>query len=224
MGVSGQHHAPAARFTPGTHCAGGWVGSRDGLEAKARGKKSSVSVGDRTPVVQSAVRHKIDWATSAPKHLWNVGHFLRDYTAQHPTRQSSSEPSVKTTNIYSRDWPSEETCELKGPLERLSVKGNNRGLVPPSDETRELNDFFERLSVKGNNQGFVPPNDETRELNDSFERLSVKGNNRGLVRPSDETRELNNSFERLCERLFYWSDLDELPRDSELVGPIITAQ
>jgi hypothetical protein len=42
MGVSGQRHAPAALYprekTPGTHCTGGWVGRRAGLDAEARGK------------------------------------------------------------------------------------------------------------------------------------------------------------------------------------------
>jgi hypothetical protein len=42
MGVSGQHHAPAAlcprERTPGTHCTGGWVGLRVGLVTEVRGK------------------------------------------------------------------------------------------------------------------------------------------------------------------------------------------
>jgi hypothetical protein len=38
MGVSGQRHAPAAHFTPGTHWIGGWVGLRAGLDAGARRK------------------------------------------------------------------------------------------------------------------------------------------------------------------------------------------
>jgi hypothetical protein len=50
MGVSGQHHAPAAltpgEKTPGTHCAGGWVGPRAGLDAEARGKISAVSTSE----------------------------------------------------------------------------------------------------------------------------------------------------------------------------------
>jgi hypothetical protein len=42
MVVSRQHHAPA-RFTPGertpgTHCTGGWVDPRAGLDVKASGK------------------------------------------------------------------------------------------------------------------------------------------------------------------------------------------
>jgi hypothetical protein len=39
MGVSGQRQAPAAFFPgeriPGTHCTGGWVGPRAGLETEA---------------------------------------------------------------------------------------------------------------------------------------------------------------------------------------------
>jgi hypothetical protein len=58
MGVSGQHHASAALFPRGNdpRYPGGWVGPRDGLEAEARGKILA-SVGDRTSVVQSVVRH-----------------------------------------------------------------------------------------------------------------------------------------------------------------------
>jgi hypothetical protein len=42
MRVSGQRHALAALYslerTPGTHCTGGWVGPRAGLDTKAKGK------------------------------------------------------------------------------------------------------------------------------------------------------------------------------------------
>jgi hypothetical protein len=42
MGVGGQHHAPSALYprgkSPGTHCTGGWVGPRAGLNSKARRK------------------------------------------------------------------------------------------------------------------------------------------------------------------------------------------
>jgi hypothetical protein len=41
MGVSGQRHAPAVLYagerTPGTHCIGGGVGLRAGLDTEARG-------------------------------------------------------------------------------------------------------------------------------------------------------------------------------------------
>jgi hypothetical protein len=44
---------------PGTHCTGGWVGLRAGLDTEAIGKIFT-SGGDRTPVVQSVVRHYTD--------------------------------------------------------------------------------------------------------------------------------------------------------------------
>ena len=58
-GVSGQQHAPAAlypRERPGTHCTGGWVGPRAGLN----GRKNLVPTGIRSrtfqPVTQSLYR------------------------------------------------------------------------------------------------------------------------------------------------------------------------
>jgi hypothetical protein len=91
MGMSGQHHAPAALYpgerTPGTH----WTGWTQRLE-----EKSSASVGDWTPVIQSIVRHYTDWATSAhlfmcsDKHYRNFKHisflvpdrsYLREWAA-----------------------------------------------------------------------------------------------------------------------------------------------
>jgi hypothetical protein len=45
---------PPGERALGTHCIGGWVGPRACLE------KSSASVGDRTPAVQSVVRHYTD--------------------------------------------------------------------------------------------------------------------------------------------------------------------
>jgi hypothetical protein len=94
MGVSGQRHA--WRKDPCTHCTGGWVGPRAGVDRGAVGKilsplpgieprspgrpacsqtlywlsypgshKFFASVGDRTHVVQSVVRHYSDWATPA---------------------------------------------------------------------------------------------------------------------------------------------------------------
>jgi hypothetical protein len=61
MGVSGQHHTPAALYpqerTRSVNCTGGWVGPRAGLDTEAR---AFASVGDRTPVVQYVVRHYTD--------------------------------------------------------------------------------------------------------------------------------------------------------------------
>jgi hypothetical protein len=64
MGVSAQHHAPAAllppgKGPPGTHWTGGWVGPRASLDTEARGKivcPRRESNPDR-PVVQPVVRH-----------------------------------------------------------------------------------------------------------------------------------------------------------------------
>jgi hypothetical protein len=66
MGDSGQFHVLAALYPwgkdPGTHWIGGWVGPRAGMDAEARRKILSPAR-DRTPVVQSAVRHYTGWAT-----------------------------------------------------------------------------------------------------------------------------------------------------------------
>jgi hypothetical protein len=56
MGVSGQRHALAAlcdgERTPGTHCTGGWVGLRAGLDTEIKGKILCPS-GDRTSIARS---------------------------------------------------------------------------------------------------------------------------------------------------------------------------
>jgi hypothetical protein len=77
MGVSGQRHAPAAlrpgERTPGTHCTGGGVGLRAGLDTDVRGKILCPCRGSNPdhPVVQSVVRHYTDWATPASLHNKN---------------------------------------------------------------------------------------------------------------------------------------------------------
>jgi hypothetical protein len=70
MGVSGQRQASAALYpgerAPGTHCTGGWVGPRAGLDTEAKGnvlcpfRESNL---DR-PVVQFVARHL------RTKHPW----------------------------------------------------------------------------------------------------------------------------------------------------------
>jgi hypothetical protein len=52
---------PAAR-APGTHCTGGWVGLRDGLDTDVRGKILCPCRRSKPdcPVVQSVVRHYTD--------------------------------------------------------------------------------------------------------------------------------------------------------------------
>jgi hypothetical protein len=51
--------APGER-TPGTHWIGGWVSLKAGLDTETGEKKSFSSARDRTPVVQSVVRHYTD--------------------------------------------------------------------------------------------------------------------------------------------------------------------
>jgi hypothetical protein len=55
--------------THGTHCTGGWVGPRAGLDTEDRGKILWSCRGSNPdhPVVQSVVRRYTDWATPAPQ-------------------------------------------------------------------------------------------------------------------------------------------------------------
>jgi hypothetical protein len=59
--------------TPGTHCTGGWVGPRAGLDREARGKILCPCRGSNPdrPVVQPVVRHYTDWANPAPTKCLN---------------------------------------------------------------------------------------------------------------------------------------------------------
>jgi hypothetical protein len=66
-----QRFSPGER-TPGSHCTGGWVGPRAGLDTEARGKILCPCRGSNPdrPVVQPVVRHYADWANPAPvRHL-----------------------------------------------------------------------------------------------------------------------------------------------------------
>jgi hypothetical protein len=66
MGVSGQHHAPAAIYPrgqdPGTHCSGAWVGPSAGLDTEDGGKIFCPCLGSNPylPVFQPVVRHYTD--------------------------------------------------------------------------------------------------------------------------------------------------------------------
>jgi hypothetical protein len=67
---------PGRAFTPGertpsTHCTGGWVGPRAGLDTEVRGKILCPHRGSNPdrPVVQPIVRHYTAWANPAPRHV-----------------------------------------------------------------------------------------------------------------------------------------------------------
>jgi hypothetical protein len=70
MGVSGQHHAPAALYPRGKNPPvpirqkAGWA--LEPVWTLRLEEKSSASVRDKTLVVQSVVRHYNDWGTPAP--------------------------------------------------------------------------------------------------------------------------------------------------------------
>jgi hypothetical protein len=70
---------PRPRFThgertPGTHCTGGWVGPRSGLDTEARGKTLCPCRGSNPnrPVVQPVVRHYTAWANTYIFKCWCV--------------------------------------------------------------------------------------------------------------------------------------------------------
>jgi hypothetical protein len=70
---------PRPRFTPeertpGTHCTGGWVGPRAGLDTEARGKILFPCRGSNPdrPVIQPVVRHYTDWATRLLLYVINT--------------------------------------------------------------------------------------------------------------------------------------------------------
>jgi hypothetical protein len=76
MGVSGQHHAPAALYprvkdppVPTVQEAG-WA--PEPVWTHRIEKKSSASVGDRTPVVQSVVTHYTDWDELSSKYTTSI--------------------------------------------------------------------------------------------------------------------------------------------------------
>jgi hypothetical protein len=70
MGVSGQHHAPAAFLSsvkePPVPIGQEAEWAPEPVWTQRLEEKSSASVGNRTLVVQSVVRHYTDWVTPAP--------------------------------------------------------------------------------------------------------------------------------------------------------------
>jgi hypothetical protein len=73
MGVSGQRHAPAALYPRGKDPRYPLDRRLGGSQTQGLEEKSSVPVGDRTPIVQPVVKHYTAWATAT---LVRYGMFL----------------------------------------------------------------------------------------------------------------------------------------------------
>jgi hypothetical protein len=79
-GVSGQRHAPAALYprgkASGTHCTGGWVSLRAGLDTQARGKTrlSPPGIEPRLPdsPARSQTLYRLSYPTPAPNQQVNL--------------------------------------------------------------------------------------------------------------------------------------------------------
>jgi hypothetical protein len=70
--------------TPGTHCTGGWVGHRAGLDTEARGKIFRVCRGSNLDrlVVQPVARHYTDWATGLTYFINKLYKFCLEFHVQ----------------------------------------------------------------------------------------------------------------------------------------------
>jgi hypothetical protein len=73
----GRAFSPGER-TPGTHCTGGWVGPRVGLDTEDRGNILCLCRGSNPdrPVVQPVVRHYTDWATRLLKNYVRTENYV----------------------------------------------------------------------------------------------------------------------------------------------------
>jgi hypothetical protein len=98
MGVSGQHHAPAALLPPGKGPPvpigqeAGWA-PRAGLDTEDRGKilcPRRESNPDR-PVVQPVVRHYTGWANPAPLKIVENGNKNKTKNAKKEKRERKKE-------------------------------------------------------------------------------------------------------------------------------------
>jgi hypothetical protein len=99
---------PRPRFTPGerttdTHCTGGWVGPRAGLDTEAAGKISCFCRGSNLDrlVVQPVARHYTDWAT----RITDYGLLLPKFQALRKTFTSLKNPLLRGCIMYGhRCW------------------------------------------------------------------------------------------------------------------------
>jgi hypothetical protein len=90
--------------TPGTHCTGGWVGPRAGLDTEVRGKILCPCRGpnpDR-PIFQPVVRHYTAWANPAPYLKYNKKQLLLNTFIGH--KPNAFRSSVVKILIYIYMW------------------------------------------------------------------------------------------------------------------------
>jgi hypothetical protein len=100
MGASGQRHAPAAlcprERTPGTHCTGGWVGLRAGLDTEVRGKILCPLPGIKPRSPGRPVRSQTLYWLSYPAHsLWGLNWILKYYLIAR---------RLQMVNIIIKEW------------------------------------------------------------------------------------------------------------------------
>jgi hypothetical protein len=102
MGVSGQHHAPAALYPrgidPGTHWTRGWVGPRAGLDAEARRKILCLCRGSNPGLpVRSQTLYRLSYPGSP-----NCSHRIQKSNFDSPCRCSSQYRLLATINTSQR--------------------------------------------------------------------------------------------------------------------------
>jgi hypothetical protein len=130
MWVSGQRHAPAALYrrgkTPGTHCTGGWVGPRAGLDTEDRGKilYPCRRSNPERPVVQPVVRHYTAWANPAPTRSWSID------------IKSPDTLYVGTLDDGSHHWVKDSGHEIRGCFNLVSGAACGDTLLQRRDQTK----------------------------------------------------------------------------------------
>ena len=83
--MRGQRHAPAApypRERPGTHCTGGWVGLRAGVDWCGKSRPTGI----RSP--DSPARRQSLYRLSYPAHVQNCNHIIRVFVPVNLAAQS----------------------------------------------------------------------------------------------------------------------------------------
>jgi hypothetical protein len=78
MGVGGHHHALAAllpRERPGTHCIGGWVDPRTGLDGRRKYRPQWDSSAGTSSPLQVAIPTALSWPTIGLKYNYQILNF-----------------------------------------------------------------------------------------------------------------------------------------------------